>query len=143
MKRAAIYARVSTEDQSDSGYSLPGQIAECRAYAGRLDASIVAEFQEDVSGAKAVTDRTQGARLFEMVRRHEVDAIIVHRVDRLSRDIVDLLITVRSWLKSGVEIHAGDVGKIESDNDITLIIKGWQGTDERKKIRERSMLESG
>ena len=74
-----------------------------------------------------------------MVKRRDVDAVIVHQVDRLSRDIVDLLVTVQSWLRAGIEIYAGDVGQIESENDIMLVIKGWQGGDERKKIRERSM----
>lgn len=44
--------------------------------------------------------------------------------------------TVRNWLRVGVEVYALDVGKIESELDIVLVIKGWQGSDERKKIRE-------
>jgi site-specific DNA recombinase len=139
MKRTAIYARVSTDDQADKGYSLPSQLDSCRDYADRLGYTVTVEFREDVSGATPIIERLQGSRLSEMVRRREVDAVIVHQVDRLSRDIVDLLATVRSWLRAGVEIYAGDVGKIESELDIVLVIKGWQGSDERKKIRERSM----
>jgi site-specific DNA recombinase len=32
-----------------------------------------------------------------------------------------------------------DIGQIESELDVVLIVKGWQGSDERAKIRERSM----
>jgi site-specific DNA recombinase len=78
-------------------------------------------------------------KVTEMIKFREVDAVVVHQVDRLSRDIVDLLTTVRNWLRVGVEVYAMDVGKIESELDIVLVIKGWQGSDERKKIRERSM----
>ncbi|MBE3037655.1 MAG: recombinase family protein, partial [Chloroflexi bacterium] len=138
-KRAAIYARVSTLDQADKGYSLPSQVDACRRYAEGVGCTITAEFSEDASGAKPILERLQGGMLASMVKRREVDAVIVHQVDRLSRDIVDLLVTVRSWLQSGIEIYAGDMGKIESENDIMLVIKGWQGGDERKKIRERSM----
>lgn len=138
-KKAAIYARVSTDDQADKGYSLPSQLDGCRQYIEQLGYSIVAEFKEDNSGAIPVADRTQGKRLAEMVKFCEVDAVVVHQVDRLSRDIVDLLATVRNWLRAGVEVYALDVGKIESELDIVLVIKGWQGSDERKKIRERSM----
>lgn len=138
-KKAAIYARVSTDDQADKGYSLPSQLDGCRQYIEQLGYSIVAEFKEDNSGAIPVADRTQGKRLAEMVKFREVDAVVVHQVDRLSRDIVDLLATVRNWLRAGVEVYALDVGKIESELDIVLVIKGWQGSDERKKIRERSM----
>jgi site-specific DNA recombinase len=138
-KKAAIYARVSTDDQADKGYSLPSQLDGCRQYLNQLGYSIVAEFKEDNSGAIPVADRSQGKRLSEMVKFREVDAVVVHQVDRLSRDIVDLLATVRNWLRVGVEVYALDVGKIESELDIVLVIKGWQGSDERKKIRERSM----
>lgn len=138
-KKAAIYARVSTDDQADKGYSLPSQLDGCRQYIDQLGYSIVAEFKEDNSGAISVADRPQGKRLAEMVKFREVDAVVVHQVDRLSRDIVDLLATVRNWLRAGVEVYALDVGKIESELDIVLVIKGWQGSDERQKIRERSM----
>lgn len=138
-KKAAVYARVSTDDQADKGYSLPSQLDGCRQYIEQLGYSIVVEFKEDNSGAIPVADRPQGKRLAEMVKFREVDAVVVHQVDRLSRDIVDLLATVRNWLRAGVEVYALDVGKIESELDIVLVIKGWQGSDERKKIRERSM----
>ena len=138
-KKAAIYARVSTDDQADKGYSLPSQLDGCRHYIDQLGYSIVAEFKEDNSGAIPVAERPYGKRLTEMIKLREVDAVIVHQVDRLSRDIVDLLATVRNWLRVGVEVYALDVGRIESELDIVLVIKGWQGSDERKKIRERSM----
>lgn len=138
-KRAAIYARVSTDDQADKGYSLPSQLDECRRFIERLGYSVVADFWDDHSGATPVAERPRGKRLTEMIKFREVDAVVVHQVDRLSRDIVDLLATVRNWLRAGVEIYALDVGKIESELDIVLVIKGWQGSDERQKIRERSM----
>lgn len=139
IKKAAIYARVSTDDQADKGYSLPSQLDGCRQFVDKLAYLVVAEFREDHSGATPVAERPQGKRLFEMIKSREVDAVFVHQVDRLSRDIVDLLTTVRNWLRVGVEVYALDVGKIESELDIVLVIKGWQGSDERKKIRERSM----
>lgn len=138
-KKAAIYARVSTDDQADKGYSLPSQLDGCRQYVEQLGYTVVAEFRDDHSGATPVIERPQGRRLAEMARLREIDAIVVHQVDRLSRDIVDLLATIRNWLRIGVEVYALDVGKIESELDIVLVIKGWQGSDERKKIRERSM----
>ncbi|MDO9301422.1 MAG: recombinase family protein [Anaerolineales bacterium] len=138
-KKVAIYARVSTDDQADKGYSLPSQLDGCRQYIDQLGYSVVVEFREDHSGVTPVTERPQGKRLTEMIKFREVDAVVVYQVDRLSRDIVDLLTTVRNWLRVGVEVYALDVGKIESELDIVLVIKGWQGSDERKKIRERSM----
>ncbi|MBT3316036.1 MAG: recombinase family protein [Anaerolineae bacterium] len=139
IKKAALYARVSTNDQADHGYSLPSQLDTCRTYAERLDYVVVNEFRDDASGATPVSLRPQGQLLMELVKTRKIHAVIVHQVDRLSRDIVDLLTTVRNWLQAGIDVYALDVGKIESELDIVLVIKGWQGSDERKKIRERSM----
>ncbi|MBM3130129.1 MAG: hypothetical protein FJ009_16080 [Chloroflexi bacterium] len=138
-KRAVLYARVSTDDQADKGYSLPSQLDLARKYAERLGFSVVNELTEDYSGAAAVAERPTGKQLAAMVKERVVDAVIVYQVDRLSRDIVDLLATVRQWLRAGIEIHTCDIGKIESELDIVLVIKGWQGSDERKKILERTM----
>lgn len=138
-KRAAIYARVSTDDQAERGYSLPSQVEACKLFAVRLGYTVTVEISEDYSGAAPIAERPQAARLDEIVRRREIDAVIVYQVDRLSRDIVNLLATVQTWLRAGIEVYSLDVGKIESELDIVLVIKGWQGSDERKKIRERSM----
>ncbi len=137
VKKAVIYVRVSTDEQADKGYSLPTQLEQCRNYAARLGFNIVAEFQEDCSGAIAFAERPEGKKAASMLKRREADAIIIYHVDRLSRDIVDLLASVRDWIRAGIQVHAGDIGQIDSELDIVLVIKGWQGSDERKKIIER------
>jgi len=137
-KRAVLYARVSTDDQADKGYSLPSQIELCRKYAERLGFVVVAELVEDHSGATPIAERPEGKKMTAMVKSRQADAVVAYQVDRLSRDIVDLLATVRIWIRAGIEVHACDIGKIESELDIVLVIKGWQGSDERKKIIERT-----
>jgi site-specific DNA recombinase len=139
MKRAVIYARVSSDDQSEKGYSLPSQADACQAFAEKAGFTRTITLLEDHSGATPIADRPQGARLVEMVKRREVDAVIVYQIDRLSRDIVNLLATIQTWLKAGIAVFSLDIGQIESELDVVLIVKGWQGSDERAKIRERSM----
>ena len=57
-------------------------------------------------------------------------------MDRLSRDIVTSLQAFGPGF--GPELKCTrDIGKIESELDIVLVIKGWQGSDERKRIIER------
>ncbi len=138
-KRAILYARVSTDDQADKGYSLLSQLDLTRKYAERIGYEIVTELTEDYSGATPIAERPTGRQLVAMLKARQADAIVVYQVDRLSRDIVNLLATVQMWLRAGVEVHTCDIGKIESELDIVLVIKGWQGSDERKKIRERCM----
>ncbi len=138
-KRAVLYARVSTDEQADKGYSLPSQLDSCRKYAEQHGFTVIEELREDFSGGTPFAERPEGKRLMEMLRRRAADAIISHQVDRLSRDNVDLLVSIRQWLRAGVEVHTCDIGKIEDENNILLVIKGWQGSDERKKIVERTM----
>jgi site-specific DNA recombinase len=137
-KRAIIYARVSTDDQADRGYSLPSQLEACRKYAADHGFSVVFETTEDYTGTVPIGDRPAGRKVAAMLKRQEADVVIVHAVDRLSRDLVYALATVRDWTRAGLEVHALDIGKIDSEADIVLVIKAWQGHDERKKIIERT-----
>ncbi|MCL5951136.1 MAG: recombinase family protein [Chloroflexi bacterium] len=134
-----MYARVSTDDQADRGYSIPSQLDLCRKYAERMEFSVVEQLVEDHSGSVPIGDRPEGKKLVAMLKARQADALIVYQVDRLSRDIVNLLATVQLWIRAGIEVHSCDIGRIESELDIVLVIKGWQGSDERKKILERTM----
>lgn len=137
-KNAAIYARVSTDDQAEHGYSLPSQIENCHKFAAVNGLNVTAIYQDDISGVKSIASRPDGMQLQHAIESRHIKAVVVYRVDRLSRDIVDLLTSVRNWLRAGVEVYALDIGQITSELDIVLVIKGWQGSDERKKIIERT-----
>ncbi|CAG0957695.1 partial Serine recombinase PinR, partial [Planctomycetaceae bacterium] len=138
MKRMICYRRVSTDDQADKGYSLPSQLEAIKAYAAVHDFEIVADFADDYSGATPIAERPEGKKAIAMLKRKEADGIITHHVDRLSRDLVDALATVRDLTRAGLEVHSLDVGRIDAETDIVLVIKAWQGSDERKKIIERT-----
>jgi site-specific DNA recombinase len=139
-KRAIAYARVSTTDQADRGESLPSQVKACQGYIdGVLGYQTLPALQEDASGGTRIVERPLGRRLFDMVNRGEVDAVVFHAADRMSRYLPDVYLTVEAWLKKGVEIYTMDIGRITDPNDITFVIKGWQAGDEKKKIRERTM----
>lgn len=144
-KQVAIYTRVSTEDQAEHGYSLDSQRESCENFAHQLGFNASTIFTDDISGTTPVQYRPGnngqpgGSELYKSINSGQINVVIVYQVDRLSRDIVDLLATIRNWLRAGVEIYAMDIGRITSELDIVLVIKGWQGGDERQKIRERTM----
>ncbi len=137
--RTAVYARVSTEDQADQGYSLPSQLESCRRYAERNGLDVAVELSEDCSGATPIRERRIGQQLATMIEQREIDAVVVHAVDRLGRGMADLLTAVRDWTEAGIQVHAGDMGRIEGELDIALVIKAWQGGEERVKTRDRTM----
>jgi site-specific DNA recombinase len=136
---AVSYRRVSTQDQSDHGFSLPKQQEYNELYAKANQLDIVADFVEDISGMVPLEERPEGRKLLDFLKRHDAVALIVHEADRLSRDIVDLLGTVQKLLRAGVQVHITDVGHVQSELDIALVIKAWQGGSEHGRIKARLM----
>ncbi|WP_084080745.1 recombinase family protein [Edaphobacter aggregans] len=93
--QVAIYARVSTHDQQ----TLPLQIKAMREYALRRGWKIVAEVREIGSGA---VQRPRREGLLAAVRRRELDAIIVWRLDRWGRSLADLILTLKELTELGI-----------------------------------------
>ena len=87
-ERVAIYARVSTHDQQ----TLPMQLEAMRAYAERKGWQIALTVEEIGSGAKT---RPRREELLRAARRKEIDVIVVWRLDRWGRSLVDLIATLQ------------------------------------------------
>ena len=85
MKRAAIYARVSTDEQAEKGYSLPSQIEACNKYALDNGYEVFAKFTDDYSGREI--NRPGLNDLRQLLSEEKIDALIVYSGDRLSRDL--------------------------------------------------------
>src|SRR5262245_60465969 len=87
MPIAAVYARVSTAEQSESGYSLPTQIEACLRHAAELgyEAPEAYRFSEDYPGTSL--RRPQLQAMLTLVREKRIAAIVVHDLDRLSRKL--------------------------------------------------------
>ena len=96
--KIGCYARVSTQDQQ----TLALQRDAMAAYAQQRGWSIVTTITEVGSG---VRERQQRDQLMRAARRREIDAIVVWRLDRWGRSVVDLVNTLH-------ELHALGVGFI-------------------------------
>ena len=86
-QKAAIYARVSTSDQS-----CDRQISELTAFALRGDYDVVSIFKETASGTSA--NRSARNRLIDLAQARKVDAILVTELSRWGRSTQDLLDTM-------------------------------------------------
>ncbi|MDP9454853.1 MAG: recombinase family protein [Actinomycetota bacterium] len=93
--RVGLYARVSTYDQQ----TLPMQLSAMREYAERRGWTVVTEVSEVGSGAK---EREKRERLMRAARRREIDAVVVWRLDRWGRSLVDLVTTLGELGELGV-----------------------------------------
>ncbi len=106
---AALYARVSTDDQRDR-HTIGGQIEALRGFAPHWNMNIVEKYLDDgISGTVPLDKRPAGSRLTEDAKAHKFDVVIFYRLDRLARslrtflDIVDFFEEVGIGLRSMTE----------------------------------------
>jgi site-specific DNA recombinase len=137
---AAIYARVSTTDQADKGYSLPTQIAACQALA-RQEGYTVPEshiFIDDYTGTSL--NRPQLAPLRDLVRQQLVQAVFIHDLDRLSRKLAHQLLLSEEFEQSGVALRIVTMpaGATTPETQLLSNVRGIIAEYERAKTVERT-----
>ena len=99
MNNAVSYVRVSTTEQAEFGYSLKAQEQLCREYAKRNNYNVSKVFIEKGESAKT-TNRTELKNMLSYIKssKNKVNALIIYKMDRLSRDLFDTL-SIRITLK--------------------------------------------
>jgi site-specific DNA recombinase len=83
------YTRVSTEEQARDGVSLGAQKDKIHAYAVVKDWTLTELIRDAGHSAKSLK-RPGMARLLALVEAGAVDVVIIYKLDRLSRSMVDL-----------------------------------------------------
>ena len=91
--RVAIYARVSTDEQAREGFSIPAQLRMLEAWATIKGATDISTYVDDGYSGKNL-NRPQIQRMLEHCRNHAHDAVLVWRLDRLSRSLRDTVVMV-------------------------------------------------
>lgn len=93
--KVALYARVSKQDQK----TLTAQLQAMRTYARKRRWSVTTEVKDVGSGAK---ERELRQELLDAAMRREVDVILVWKLDRWGRSMIDLMTTLRDLTEVGV-----------------------------------------
>ncbi|MDD1772555.1 MAG: recombinase family protein [Methanomassiliicoccales archaeon] len=97
--KAAIYARVSTEDQAREGFSIAAQLKRLRSYCIARGWSVASEYVDDgFSGRSA--ERPEYKRM--MHEKDNWDVLVVLKMDRIhrnSRNFTLMMDFLRSWNK--------------------------------------------
>jgi len=88
--RIAIYTRVSTEDQAKEGYSLEVQREYLESFATREGYEIFKIYCDDGISAYS-TRRPALQELLQDAKTKKFDLVLVHKIDRFSRNLKDLL----------------------------------------------------
>jgi site-specific DNA recombinase len=105
-KRAIIYVRVSTDEQSEKGYSLKHQEERLRQYCGFQDIEVVGFYKEDHS-AKSFERPAFNELLRNLKKvRGSVNFLLFLKWDRFSRNAGDAYMMINTLNKLGVEPQA-------------------------------------
>jgi DNA invertase Pin-like site-specific DNA recombinase len=103
MKRAAIYARVSTRN----GHQDPEtQLLALRQVAERAGWQIAGEYVDHgISGAKCRDRRPEFDRLLKDATRRQFDIVMAWSVDRLGRSLQDLVAFLGDLHAQGIDLY--------------------------------------
>ena len=99
VKRAAIYCRVSTDDQNCGR-----QERDLRAFADRAGYEVSHVVVETASGAK--NDRKERAKVLKLAQRRDIDVVLVTELSRWGRSTTDLLETLNRLASFNVSVIA-------------------------------------
>jgi site-specific DNA recombinase len=137
-KRAILYARVSTDEQARSGYSLAQQTEALRAYAAREGYEVLEEVQ-DAGQSGASLERPGMDRVRDLVGAGGVSVVLAQDRDRFAREPAYHYLLRREFEEHGTKIRAlNDRGDDSPEGELTDGILDQLGKYERAKISERS-----
>lgn len=139
MPRAAIYCRVSTEEQAKSGYSLPDQIASCQERLLKMGYTDIVEYIDDGYSGEFL-ERPALSRLRDDVAQGRIDAVAVYDPDRLARKLSVQLLVAEELEKNNVVLHfiTGDYDA-SPEGRLFFAMRGAIAEFEKAKILDRSV----
>lgn len=100
--RAFLYARYSTALQEE-GHSLHAQLSANRKLVESRNWTLAATFVDE-AWSGATTDRPRFKRMLRLAHAGRCDVIVVHKLDRLTRSLIDLLLMLRDLDKAGIKL---------------------------------------
>lgn len=138
MIRAAIYLRVSTEEQARHGFSLAAQREACRERARQLGAAEIVEFaDEGVSGA--LLQRPGLSALREALRSGAVQLVVALDPDRLARNLSHQLLLTEEIERARARLEFVNFEwRNTPEGQLFYAVRGAIAQYEKEKIRERT-----
>ena len=134
-KRAALYVRVSTDEQT-----VESQLAQLRQVAERRGWTVVAEHKDEgISGSKGRDKRPGLDAMLNDASRRKFDVVMVWAIDRLGRSLIDLLGSIQHLEACGVDLYM-DQQSIDTTTPMGKLlfqVTGAFAEFERSMIRQR------
>ncbi len=99
--KTILFARVSSREQEETGYSLPSQEKLLKDYAERKDFKISKKFSISES-ASGKYQRKSFDEMLDYVKKNDIKIIVCEKVDRLTRNLRDAVL-INDWINSSPE----------------------------------------
>ena len=142
MHKVAIYARVSTTNQAEEGYSIDGQIDSLERYCEAMGWDVYNKYI-DAGFSGGSLKRPEMSNLINDVKKGLFDTVLVYKLDRLSRNVRDTLYLI----KDVFNINKIDFVSIQENIDTSsamgtlfLTLLSAIAEFEREQIKERMQL---
>jgi site-specific DNA recombinase len=137
-KRAILYARVSTDEQARSGYSLAQQIEALREYAAREEYEVLEEVK-DAGQSGASLERPGMDQVRDLVAGGRVSVVLAQDRDRFAREPAYHYLLRREFEEHGCRLKAlTDRGDESPEGELTDGILDQLAKFERAKTAERT-----
>jgi site-specific DNA recombinase len=132
-RKAILYARVSTDEQAKTGYSISDQLGTLRAYAASKGYEVIEECVDD-GWSGADPDRPGLRRVMELIQIGKAEVVVAMKRDRFFRSRLYRLLMDKDLEEHGVRLEAmNDTGNRIGDG-IQDDFAEW----EREQITERT-----
>ncbi len=103
--------------------------------------------EDKCSGAIPFFERDGGKKIEKLISKNEIKSLFVHQIDRLGRNLLDILNTINVFNKKGICVNITQQGLKTLNEDgkenpiakMTISILGVVAEMERNLIKERQM----
>ena len=140
--KAALYIRVSTEEQAIDGQSAPAQVETLKQYCHAFGIEIFDIYMDLGISGRSLKDRNELKRLMDACSNSLFDMVLVWKISRLSRNLKDLLYLIDIFEKHNVHF-ASCSEKFDTSTPVgrmTLQLLGSIAEFERNTIVENVKL---
>lgn len=139
--KAAIYIRVSTEEQALEGYSIDAQKNRGIEYCNRMGYEIVGFYVDEGISGKSL-NRPKVQELIEDAKKKLFNVVVVYKLDRFTRSLKDLVNVLELFSKYNISLKSTtedlDVSSLSGKAMVQML--GVFAEFERGTISERVSL---
>jgi len=138
----AIYARVSTEEQAQEGFSIRAQQQKLKEFANIKDWSVYDIYLDEGISGKNITGRPAITRMIADIKTGHVKNVLVFKIDRLTRSTADLVYLIDLFKECDCAFNSlmESIDTSTASGRMFIKIIGIFAEFERENISERSRV---